>query len=196
MAFSANTHGKPTTFGVSGLLYNSDVLLYDRETDSLWSQLMSQAINGTRKGEYLENLPVVHTTWNDWKTRHPDTSALSTKTGFNRNYNDSPYANYLTGRQLYFPVSAQSRRYHPKEVTLGVEINGKFKAYPFIELDKSSGIISDTPDSQPITIRFNAQHQSAQAFDQHNKQLPAVRLFWFAWYAFHPETEVYTAPTK
>lgn len=196
MAFSANINGKATTFGVSGLLYNSDVLLYDRETDSLWSQLMSQAINGKRKGELLKNLPVIHTTWIAWKTLHPNSLVLSTKTGFNRDYNRSPYADYLTGSQLYFPVSAHSQRYHPKEATLGVEIDGVFKAYPFIELAKSSAVISDTVNGQPITIRYDKQNKSAQAFDQDNKQLPAVRLFWFAWYAFHPNTEVYTAPLE
>lgn len=194
MAFSANIKGKATTFGVSGLLYNSDVLLYDRETNSLWSQLMSQAINGPQKGEYLKNIPVVHTTWLDWKTHHPNTLLLSTKTGHNRDYSSSPYTSYLRSTQLYFPVSISSQRYHPKEITLGVEINGKFKAYPFVELEKSAAVILDTISGQQITIRYDKENRSAQAFNENNKQMPAVRVFWFAWFAFHPKTEIYTAP--
>jgi hypothetical protein len=114
MAFSATLEGKPHTFGVSGLLYNSDVLLYDRQTESLWSQLMSQAITGPYIGMCLNPLPVLHTTWQDWRDCHPDTLVLSTDTGFRRNYEHSPYETYLKIPQIMFPVTATSRRYHPK----------------------------------------------------------------------------------
>lgn len=90
MAFSALIDGIAHTFGVSGLLYNSDLLLYDRQTQSLWSQLMSQAISGSHKAKRLHSLPVLHTTWQDWKTRHPETLVLSTDTGYSRNYSNSP----------------------------------------------------------------------------------------------------------
>ena len=73
MAFSAQIGGSRTTFGVSGLLYNSDVLLYDRQTDSLWSQLLGKAITGPLKGTELKLIPLRHTTWRAWKSEHPDT---------------------------------------------------------------------------------------------------------------------------
>ena len=67
IAFHSKVQGKSGTFGVSGLLYNSDVLLYDRNTKSLWSQLMNRAITGQAKGESLQVIPTVNTTWADWQ---------------------------------------------------------------------------------------------------------------------------------
>lgn len=195
MAFIASIEDKTHTFGVSGLLYNSDVLLYDRQTQSLWSQLMSQAISGHHKGRQLQSLPVLHTTWRNWKSKYPDTLVLSTDTGYNRNYRNSPYATYLKSPQTMFPLSSVSRQYHPKEDVLGVEIEGQFKVYPFIELEKGQAEFTDTFNGQRITIRYDKINRTASIFNQQGNLLPAVRTFWFAWYAFHPETEIYIVPT-
>ena len=191
MAFSALINGKAHTFGVSGLLYNSDVLLFDRQTQSLWSQLMTKSISGPHKGKRFISIPVQHTTWLDWKTRNPETLVLSTKTGFSRDYSDSPYAEYLESPETMFPLSSVSRRYHPKEEVFGIEIDGQFKVYPFVELEKSPAEFNEIVNGQSITIRYDSKHKSATAFDQQGKQLAGVRTFWFAWYAFHPETEIY-----
>ncbi len=196
MAFSASVRGKALTFGVSGLLYNSDVLLYDRQTQSLWSQLMTKAIGGSYKGKRLVSLPVLHTTWKDWKNRHPDTLVLSTDTGFRRNYNNSPYADYIDSPQIMFPVTSASRRYHPKEEVFGIEIEGRFKVYPFIELEKRPAEFTETVYGHLITIRYDRKHRSVAAFNRSGKQLPGVRTFWFAWYAFHPQAEIYVAPSN
>ena len=193
MAFLSVINGKAHTFGVSGLLYNSDVLLYDRQTQSLWSQLMTQAISGPHKGKRLAGIPVLHTTWQDWKSKYPDTLILSTTTGFNRDYSDSPYAAYLKSPQTMFPVSSMSRRYHPKEEVLGIEVEGQFKVYPFIELEKSPAEFTDTVKGQLLTVRYDSKHRSAAIFDQQGKHLVSVRTFWFAWYAFHPKTQIYTS---
>ncbi|WP_305907894.1 DUF3179 domain-containing protein [Methylomarinum sp. Ch1-1] len=197
MAFSARIDGEPHTFGVSGLLYNSDVLLYDRQTESLWSQLMTQAVSGPHKGKQLHPLPVLHTTWQDWLSRHPDTRVLSTDTGYRRAYRHSPYQAYLDSPRLMFPVvTAVSKRYHPKEAVLGVEIKGVYKAYPFIELEQSPSKFSDSVGGHEIIIRYDSEHRIAEAFDASGKPLPAVRTFWFAWYSFHLDTAVYVAPKK
>ncbi|MCK5190294.1 MAG: DUF3179 domain-containing protein [Methylococcales bacterium] len=193
MAFSALINGKAHSFGVSGLLYNSDVLLYDRQTQSLWSQLMTQSISGPHKGKRLLSLPVQHTAWLDWKTQYPDTLVLSTDTGYRRNYKNSPYAKYLDSPQTMFPLSSVSRRYHPKEEVLGIEIASHYKVYPFLELEKSPAEFTEIVNGQSITIRYDRKYRSATVFDQQGKQLAGVRTFWFAWYAFHPETEVYVA---
>lgn len=71
MAFSARVDGRELSFGVSGLLYNSDVLLYDRQSKSLWSQILAEAVAGPMKGHKLEFLPTAHTSWLQWRTRHP-----------------------------------------------------------------------------------------------------------------------------
>jgi Protein of unknown function (DUF3179) len=178
-------------FGVSGLLYNSDMLLYDRQTESLWSQIMAQAISGPLKGYKLKMLAVEHTDWLNWKNKHPDTQVLSNHTGYSRNYSVSPYDQYSTSEKLYFPVNNQSRAFHPKEKVIGIQLNGKFKAYAFSELSQSnSSIIKDTFSNQQIEILFNAQHRSG-TIKIRGKNFPVITAYWFAWYAFHPDTEIY-----
>jgi hypothetical protein len=194
VAFVAESGGRPLDFGVSGLLYNSDMLLYDRETESLWSQIRKQAIAGPLVGRRLDVLPLTHTTWSAWLREHPDTQVLSTDTGFRRDYARQPYGGYETERGLYFPVASKSRRYHPKERVLGVEIAGQYKAYPFAELSRTDGEVQDRIAGQPVIIRFDRLNQSARAFDARGNQLAAMTGFWFAWYAFHPGTEVFRAP--
>jgi hypothetical protein len=140
VAFDATIDGTPTDFGVSGLLYNSDVLLYDRNTESLWSQILSKAVSGKRVGEALTPIPISHTTWRDWLAKHPDTLVLSDDTGHFRDYQRDPYAGYEESRYTYFAVNNKSPdNYHPKEIVVGLGIDGVYKAYPFIELDKQGG---------------------------------------------------------
>ncbi len=192
IAFDAKIGDGAKTFGVSGLLYNSDVLLYDRQTESLWSQLMSKSISGPMVGEVLSMLPTENTTWGKWNEKHPNSSVLSYDTGFNRDYDKNPYPNYESSTSVFFPVSDRNPLFHPKEYVLGVKINGKFKAYPFSELEKSKvGVVNETFQGQILRIVYDAKHKSAEVFDDAGKPVPAITNFWFAWYAFHPDTEVY-----
>ncbi len=194
IAFDARVEGRALDFGVSGLLYNSDVLLYDRQTESLWSQIRMQAISGPLKGARLKPLPLHHTSWRAWRDAHPQTRVLSADTGFSRDYRRDPYAGYQDDDALYFPVTKRSNRYHPKERVLGLEIDGRHKAYPLTELARSGRPrIADRLAGRDIEVRFDAANQSAQAFDADGRPLPAVSGFWFAWFAFHPDTEVFSA---
>ena len=192
-ASEATVAGKFLQFGVSGLLYNSDVLMYDRQTQSLWSQILSQAVTGPMKGTLLPAVAVTHTTWADWRNRHPDTLVLSANTGFNRNYQANPYDGYERESNIMFPVRFRSEGYHPKEQVLGLVLDGKAKAYPFVELAKGSGEVNDVLAGKIINVRYSHNHKSAEVFDAEGKVLPGVTLFWFAWYAFHPGTEIYRA---
>ncbi|WP_200333966.1 DUF3179 domain-containing protein [Thiocystis violacea] len=162
MAFLARANDQSLTFGVSGLLYNSDVLLYDRESQSLWSQIDRRAISGPHKGRRLDAIPLEHTTWGDWRKRHPDTLVLSRETGSARDYDRNPYGGYAEEEALYFPVRFRAQGYHPKERVLGIEIDGLFKAYPFAELAKSSGVIHDQFGEQAIVVRFDPEHLRTQ----------------------------------
>ena len=196
MGFDARVKGaglreKILDFGVSGLLYNSDVLMYDRQTESLWSQIDRQAISGPMKGAVLNTLPIEHTTWGDWYKRYPESKVLSFDTGYTRNYFYSPYAGYENSESLYFPVSHQDKRYHPKEITLGIEVNGVFKAYPFSELGKASSPLRDTVNGMQLKIHFNMETLSGRVENMSGKPYPVLSAYWFAWFAFHPETEVF-----
>lgn len=196
VVFSARIRGQATEFGVSGLLYNSDVLLYDRKTESLWSQILAEAISGPLKGEKLEMLPSEHTTWGAWKKKHPKTLVLSTDTGFLRDYQRDPYDGYATSGVVWFPLSGENRRFHPKERVLGVEIDGKFKAYPFVELFKSPSSFTDSFNNQIIRVVFDKESESGVIYDAKNQVIPIIQAYWFAWSAFHKETEVYLVREK
>jgi len=192
VAFDAEIVDKARAFGVSGLLYNSDVLLYDRQSETLWSQIKMEAVAGPLVGELLTMLPTSNTTWQDWKKRHPGTLVLSDETGFRRNYEQNPYPGYAQSRKLYFAVENEDSRFHPKETVIGIEDDGKFKAYPFSELAKTDNrTIEDQFQGKKLIINYNENDQSAIILDDEKDELPALTTFWFAWYAFHPETEVF-----
>lgn len=189
--FSADLNGQTSRFGVSGLLYNSDLLLYDEATESLWSQILGKAITGPLKGRKMSLLPAEYTTWADWRQRHPDTQVLSTDTGYSRNYQTSPYGNYDLEKTRFFPVAYESRRYHPKERVIGVEINGQFKAYAFPDLPPGKGRLEDRFAGQRITLIYNTEARSGSILGESGEVIPTINAFWFAWYGFHPDTDLF-----
>lgn len=193
VAFDALVAGRELTFGVSGLLYNSDVLLYDRQTNSLWSQLLGQAISGPLKGKRLTMLPLTHTTLADWRKAQPATQVLTTSTGNVRPYRRDPYDGYEKAEELMFPVQFRAAGFHPKERVLGLKLDGHSKAYPFVELGKTSGEFADRIGDQTLTIRYERNAKRATAYGSDGQQLAAVVGYWFAWYAFNPATEVFRA---
>lgn len=198
MAFSSNVQGQALTFGVSGLLYNSDVLFYDRQTQSLWSQLARRAVTGSMNGAALTQLPLQHTTWQRWRTEHPNTEVLSFDLGFDRDYVDSPYEGYEKTRRLFFKVSGQRKTdYHPKERVLGIDIDGATKAYPFAELRAfNRAEFGDKLHDQAITILWDEESETASAVDEQGQLLVTTTAFWFAWVAFNPETAVFKASNR
>ncbi len=195
VAFDASVGGKATDFGVSGLLYNSDVLLYDRATESLWSQIMNQAISGPRVGTKLTAIPISHTTWRAWLADYPDTLVLSDDTGYSRDYGRDPYAGYEESRFTYFAVNNEAPdNYHPKEVVLGLEVDGVYKAYPFIELDKQGkSRFSDSVNGARFDFAWDSENRSVSITDSDGKPVAGLQGFWFAWFAFHPDTQVFKA---
>lgn len=196
MAFSRIVDTQELTFGVSGLLYNSDVLLYDHQNESLWSQIMGRAVTGHSAGTRLEQLPLQHTSWQNWRRQYPQTLVLSEDTGYIRDYTHNPYGDYALSERLYFPVENQPEgELHLKETVIGVSIAGNHKAYPFSRLERAGQKrFDDTIGGVPLTILWDQEASSAMALDENNTVLPTIQGFWFAWYAFHPDTEVYAQP--
>ncbi|MCF6190111.1 MAG: DUF3179 domain-containing protein [Cocleimonas sp.] len=194
IVYESRFGGSAHIFGVSGLLYNSDVLLYDRETETLWSQILSKGISGKLVGKTLTIVPSSHTSWGAWKKRHPNTQVLSTDTGAGRNYNRSPYEGYDKGRETYFPIEFRSKKYHPKERVIGVTINGKHKVYPFSELAKlENDSLQDMFSGQQLELSFDVENRDGTIKNSSGRILPSINTFWFAWYAFHPDTKIFKA---
>ena len=195
IVFSPDGTGRPD-FGVSGLLYNSDVLLYDRKTESLWSQILAEAVAGPQVGMQLTVLPSLQTTWGKWRTAHPGTAVLSRMTGHVRNYDADPYEGYARSPATFFPVANEpDETFHPKERVLGIRIGEHTKAYPYSVLaQQDQSTFKDIVGDQEVIIEWDVEAPVAWATDLQGNQLPTVDGFWFAWYAFFPETEVWVLP--
>jgi hypothetical protein len=77
-------------------------------------------------------------------------------------------------------------------MVMGLEIDGQFKAYPFPELAGGPSTFTDRFRSVVLEVRYDEQNQTAAVYDDDGREIPTVLAFWFAWYAFHPETDVWT----
>jgi hypothetical protein len=198
MAFEVDSND---LFGVSGLLYNSDVLLYDTATESLWSQIMGQAISGPRRGERLRQVTLRHTTWSQWQERHPDTVVLAPPSGSAADYQANPYVGYEKTRRLFFPVSSKSRAFHPKAQVLGLVIAEQAHAYALSELAAAGNLVEETIGATSFRIHHDPASDSAWVEAKRTgsnelfKEVPSVMSYWFAWYAFHPKTAIFRAST-
>lgn len=132
IAWNRNLDNGLTTFGVSGALYNSNLVPYDRSTTSLWSQMREDCINGDLIYQKMETFPVIETTWQTWKKIIDEPLVLTTETGVGKDYETNPYEHYITNHDLLaFPVEYDDTRLPRKERVLGVVINGKARAYRF-----------------------------------------------------------------
>jgi hypothetical protein len=179
--------GKLTEFGVSGVLYNSDLVLYDRETETLWDQIEAKGIVGTLTGEQLERVPVSMSRWAKWRDRHPDTLVLSTETGFEYDYTKDRYAEYRDSTGLFMPVSASDDRVHAKTVVFGFDLVSGDIAYTASMLeDKVSYRHELNGEEAVITLHDDGSVTMLRA----DKTLYPTRLFWFAWYTFHPGSDL------
>ncbi|MEM8543926.1 MAG: DUF3179 domain-containing protein [Cyanobacteria bacterium P01_H01_bin.119] len=106
-----------TTFGVSGKLYQSCLVMYDRADDSLFVQPWATGVLGPQVNKTLDRIPAVKTTLDNWLAEHPDSAILSTRTGHDRNYSGYPYGTYYTDEQIIFPARNQAQReLHPKAI--------------------------------------------------------------------------------
>jgi len=125
-------NGNTTTFGVSGLLYNTNLMPYDRATNSVWSQMLLTSVNGTEIGTEIETYPLIETTWEHWKNLYPESKVLDVRTGFNRSYGQYPYGDYKTNQSLLlFPVENEDSRLPAKERGLGVSVGAQSRFYRF-----------------------------------------------------------------
>ncbi len=128
--------GKGTTFGVSGLLYNSNLIPYDRSTGSNWSQMRLDCVNGPLQSTKISTYQLIETTWETWKRMYPNSSVVSTNTSYNRNYNRYPYGDYLTNNSYFiFPVKPEDDRLPSKERVLGIITDKRVKAFRFSNFD-------------------------------------------------------------
>ncbi len=157
IGWNREINGKITTFGVSGLLYNSNLIPYDRETDSNWSQLRLDCVNGNLIGTEIETFTMLETTWKTWKEMYPATTVLSTTTGHSRDYDRYPYGSYRTNDQyLIFPVTNEDDRIPAKDRVHGIVRSGNAKVYPLSLFGEEVTVIMDEfADKKYVVIGSN-----------------------------------------
>ena len=162
--FERIINGQDVEFGTSGKLYNSNLLMYDRLTESYWSQALGMAVTGELSGYQLNLIPFDVITWGDWKTLHPDTLVLTTDTGYIRSYDSDPYGDYYVEPRIMFPVEHTDDRMHPKEVIVGLSQGNTYKAFKQNDVE-SNVVINDHVASAPILI-VSLFSQNSRVFER------------------------------
>ena len=153
-------------FGVSGLLYNSNLIMYDRATDSRWSQMLEQAVWGTRISEMSNRIHGVETKWSTWLAMYPDSSVLTTDTGHSRNYLLYPYGTYLGDDRLLFPVSNLDNRLHKKARVIGIRSATASKVYQLGGFGATTQTINEQFDGQAVVVVGNSDMNIAAIFSR------------------------------
>lgn len=177
VVYDPRVNGHRYTFGVSGLLCQQNLLLFDHDTESLWSQLRGRAVAGPLAGTYLRLLPVSMSTWRIWKAEHPQTLVLSLQTGYKRDYSRDPYRDWPLDRRMALVISS----------------NGQTKIYPYSELKKAGGALQDEIAALTFTILFDAKQQSATVQASSGGPPPHFVAFLGNARPFFPNAAIYKA---
>jgi len=188
LAFDRKVDGQVVEFGVSGLLHDSDLVMYDRATNSLWQQITGEAVMGPAIGQTLEEVPATITEWSTWKQAHPGTKVMMPPADSGMNYGDSRrYAAYEESERLAFPTARRDLSIHPKTVVHGFTIDGMHLAVTEKTLDDSPELQTEL-GAHSLTIE---RHDDGRvtATNGDGNTYSAVRSFWFAWFNFHPGTQ-------
>ena len=152
IAFERRLDGEPVTFGVSGLLRNSDLVMYDRKTETLWQQFTGEAIVGDRAGATLEVIPSQLISFRQFARAHPDGQVLSRDTGHDRPYGQNPYAGYDDIDESPFAYDGPTDdRLPPKAKVVAVSLDGTHKAYPH-SVTKKQRVLHDAIGGRPLVV--------------------------------------------
>jgi hypothetical protein len=208
-----------TEFGVSGRLVNSNLVMYDRDTDTWFPQVLAVGIRGPHRGESLVERPIVWTTWERWRAAHPHSKVLSNQTGFARNYNRDPYGAYNPRSGYYapdsstvFPLMNEDRRFLPKSVVVGARTRGAAVAIPLESL-REGGRLELEAGGEVFTALYDAALDTGYIFHGRSdakaeidgtgphgvswsgstapEPVNAFQAMWFAWAAFYPQTAIH-----
>jgi len=175
------------SFGVSGLLYQSDVLLYDKKTESLWTQIGRRAITGKLKGTKLKLFPSRLISLHPYLKAHPDTQVLSTQTGKDFKYFRNPYKAYAKSDAIFFKIGHRSKEVHPKTWSIYIE-DGKFSLIaPLNRLPKGTQRTKVKVGNKQVELRLNQQRGELECL---SASITCFTGYFFALKAFYPSSPV------
>lgn len=172
MCWNRTIDGETTEFGVSGLLFRNNLIAYDRNSDSNWSQMHLRSVNGPHMEREMETYQVVETTWATWKAMFPESMAHTTNTGFQRNYSGFTYgSDFSTNHnRILFPVKNSDNRLQNKDRVHGIlgsrtpDGQPLVKVYAINDFGDGVSLIKDTFDTVDYLIAGSTQHNFAAAF--------------------------------
>ena len=167
-------------FGVSGKLWESNLLMYDKKTETLWSQIIGEAVVGDRTGETLPILDANVISFAEVKERHPKAEVLSSNTGYRRSYGASPYGNYEENNSLYFPVSNSDDAFHKKELFHIVNVGEKSVGFMRTDLMEVGEAEVDV-DGQVIRAEVIGDSEITVTNLANDEELPGYVAMWFSW---------------
>lgn len=155
--FRAEAGGRRFEFGSSGFLFRSNKLMYDRQTRTLWNHLSGEPVIGelARGDVRLERLPVVITSWGEWRRQHPETRVLDIETGHRRPYDaGAAYGRYFASTRTMFPVWQRSALLHDKARVFALLVDGRPKAYALEALDRAGGVLNDSFAGRKLVLHY------------------------------------------
>jgi hypothetical protein len=199
IGYYGKTSSEETTLGTSGKLVNSNLIMYDRASESYWPQIFGTAITEPAKGEKLERFSVIWTKWKLIQAKYDQAQVLSTETGYSRDYYRDPYGsyrenvenedNYYSNSDLIFPVLAEDDTLAPKEVVIA----GEYKNINFAILKNLVRMEEEVKfdiDAEQFIARYDSSLDTVKVFVKEEDELIEVVVYdvmWFAWHAFFPE---------
>ena len=164
LVFDRRFEGETLRLGVSGLLRNSDLVMWDDVTQTLWQQVTGEAIVGKHAGKSLTPLASAIVRWADFRDTHPDGQALSSNQGFGLVYGSNPYEFYSSRSRPYNFYSGEiDDRFPALERVVGISVNGIDKAYPFSLINKVR-VVHDNLAGQELVVFWGAS-DTADALD-------------------------------
>ncbi len=196
VAYEREVDGQLLTFGVSGYLYRSDVLMYDHQTESFWSQLHQGAVAGPFTGAALTVIPSQVTSLEAFRRARPAGKVLRGAAGMlpPAAYRRSPYAGYADTPKIWFPVGPIRDELPVKAEVIGVVQGTQAWAVPLDALRAAGGERRVDLGGTTLTFAYDPAGDGVRVLDAEGSAVHHVRLFWFAWQAFHPKTRVVTEP--
>lgn len=164
--------------------------MYDHQTESLWLQVKRKAVTGPMTGAKLKRLSSTITSWEKWRKRYPQTKVLSIKTGYSRNYSSDPYAEYYQSRKGLFSFLKPGTGAREKELIIGVESDGKAKAYR-LEILRDEKEITDEINGRLISLSYNKETDTVTVTDKEGEIIGHVTTYWMVWKGIYPETVLF-----
>ena len=188
VVFSRTLEDETLNFGVSGKLYESNLLMYDKDSENLWSQVLGQAVVGINSSSKLEIYPFQVVTYKNLKTNYPDAKILSEETGFPRDYSYNPYENYLDSEDLHFTVQNQDRRLGNKDMVYAVSYNDSNVAFELESLKKQK-YAEVKVDEKIIIAEFDNEVIKVREKNA-NQDINGIYTLWFCWATHYSDNTI------